>query len=538
LCNRSAVVDLTPYWLQYQVYNSILRQWPKDFYEVLKSHDNLFTTTIHVLVSAVQKIARVMKLPEGLLLYRGLGCTELPGHFWKAAATGCRGFAEWGFMSTTSDKSIAIQYSGVKEGKPLAMLFEIQVSSVDRGACIQEFSQYPKEEEYLWVPCSFVEPHGPEYVEVTSFGVIRVVRVRINANLKASTVESMLLAKKQAHLASFKYLLDEIKDELSKRAIKGDAERRLKRDLTMRHPHNQELHTVDTFLSQILRQCREVFETHKKKDPSAYNSSESFRWIVVEMLEVRVMAVSKLELWLRDDSRLIEHDHPLELREAHRKRIVFLERRMPGAIGRSSMEREARTLCIVKGLLQRSVDETNDLGEVRIISAAAEGASCQDLRLLIRAGADVDAVTRKGDTALIMAAAAGNVDVVEALAVARADVNHVGWRGETAMIVAAQAGHVECVRTLGRLKADLSAVDDKKVSAMFIAAQKGHAECLRAMVELGADPHALNEKDQTMLLIAAYCGSVDCVRFLIQVRFSMAAACECLPTFSCDNVNC
>jgi hypothetical protein len=113
---------------------------------------------------------------------------KLPDHFWNADQNGCRGFAEWGFMSTTSKKLIAIQYSGVKEGKPLAMLFEVQVSSVDRGACIQEFSQYPGEVEYLWVPCSFVEPYGTQYVEVTPDGVARVVRVRINANLKASTI--------------------------------------------------------------------------------------------------------------------------------------------------------------------------------------------------------------------------------------------------------------------------------------------------------------------------------------------------------------
>ncbi len=191
---------------QFHVYNAILRQWPRDVFELLEKDDNLFTTSIHVLVSAVQKIARVMKLPEGLLLYRGLGGTmRLPDHFWNADQNGCRGFAEWGFMSTTSKKSIAIQYSGVKEGKPLAMLFEIQVSSVDRGACIQEFSQYPGEVEYLWVPCSFVEPYGEQYVEVTPEGVARVVRVRVNANLKASTVEGILEVKKQTHLASFKY---------------------------------------------------------------------------------------------------------------------------------------------------------------------------------------------------------------------------------------------------------------------------------------------------------------------------------------------
>jgi hypothetical protein len=45
---------------------------------------NEFATTIHVLVSAVVNIARVMKLPSGLELFRGLGgLAELPDSFYK-----------------------------------------------------------------------------------------------------------------------------------------------------------------------------------------------------------------------------------------------------------------------------------------------------------------------------------------------------------------------------------------------------------------------------------------------------------------------
>jgi hypothetical protein len=56
-------------------------------------------------VSAVQKIARVMPIPHGLMLYRGLGGdVSLPPCFYRADENLCRGFAEWGFMSTTSDR--------------------------------------------------------------------------------------------------------------------------------------------------------------------------------------------------------------------------------------------------------------------------------------------------------------------------------------------------------------------------------------------------------------------------------------------------
>jgi hypothetical protein len=111
---------------QYYLHNAILRQ--SDKYPELKALGRVFTTTIHVLVSAVLKLSRAMKLPEGLRLYRGLGGTmDLPEAFFHADECGRRGFTEWGFMSTTADKAIEIQYSGVMEGRPLPMVLEVAV---------------------------------------------------------------------------------------------------------------------------------------------------------------------------------------------------------------------------------------------------------------------------------------------------------------------------------------------------------------------------------------------------------------------------
>jgi hypothetical protein len=104
------------------------------------------TTTIHVLVSAVQKLASVVKLPDGLKLYRGLGgVADLPESFFKSHANGGRGFTEWGFMSTTSEKQVAIYYSFVGS-RDIAhvsppMVLELTVNAIDRGACIKVYIQ-------------------------------------------------------------------------------------------------------------------------------------------------------------------------------------------------------------------------------------------------------------------------------------------------------------------------------------------------------------------------------------------------------------
>jgi hypothetical protein len=142
-----------------------------DLFKQFQAGGNLYSTTIHVLVSAVQKLSRSVKIPDGTLLYRGLGGTlDLPQRFRRADERGCRGYAEWAFMSTTSKREVALQYSGVEEGKPKATVLVIRTGAVDRGACLRDFSQYPAEEEYLWLPLSFVQPDGEGFVEVTGRG--------------------------------------------------------------------------------------------------------------------------------------------------------------------------------------------------------------------------------------------------------------------------------------------------------------------------------------------------------------------------------
>jgi len=54
-------------------------------------------------------------VPENRLLYRGLGGALLPDQFWKTPEDlDLRGGVEYGLMSTTTERNIAIQYSGLK----------------------------------------------------------------------------------------------------------------------------------------------------------------------------------------------------------------------------------------------------------------------------------------------------------------------------------------------------------------------------------------------------------------------------------------
>jgi hypothetical protein len=81
----------------------------------MKKAGNLYVTTITVLLSAVQKISRAMKLPEGLRLYRGV--PDLPNEFFTADSQGRKGFVVWGFLSTTSDKQVGGRNENARSGQ-------------------------------------------------------------------------------------------------------------------------------------------------------------------------------------------------------------------------------------------------------------------------------------------------------------------------------------------------------------------------------------------------------------------------------------
>ncbi len=104
--------------LQFVRYNAALRRWPLDDYELMREAGNMYATTIAVLVSAVQKIARSMKLPEGLRLFRGLGgLMDLPKEFFISDPQGRKGFVEWGFMSTTSNEQVGVGYTSERKAE-------------------------------------------------------------------------------------------------------------------------------------------------------------------------------------------------------------------------------------------------------------------------------------------------------------------------------------------------------------------------------------------------------------------------------------
>jgi len=72
------------------------------------------------------------------VVYRGLGGVNLPACFEECEEGGGRGGSDFGFLSTTTKKEVAVDYIGDKE---MPVLFRIEVGDMDRGASISFLSQ-------------------------------------------------------------------------------------------------------------------------------------------------------------------------------------------------------------------------------------------------------------------------------------------------------------------------------------------------------------------------------------------------------------
>ena len=98
---------------------------------------NIYTTTLHAINSSIVKLG---KLTIATKVYRGLSGFVLPEQFWEANEFGVKGGIEGAFMSTTTDRAVAMSYAAGSGGRA-GFVFEIQQGMIDRGADIGFLSQ-------------------------------------------------------------------------------------------------------------------------------------------------------------------------------------------------------------------------------------------------------------------------------------------------------------------------------------------------------------------------------------------------------------
>jgi hypothetical protein len=118
---------------------------------------------------------------------------------------------------------------------------------------------------------------------------------------------------------------------------------------------------------------------------------------------------------------------------------------------------------------------------------AADGQRIEEIRRQVKQGVDIDARTAGDGTALIRAAADGDIATVNELIRLGADVNKSSRGDGNPLIAAAKFGHLDVVTKLVSAGADVNAVVAGDETPLINAARGGHLDITTYLVEHGAD---------------------------------------------------
>lgn len=190
------------------------------------------------------------------------------------------------------------------------------------------------------------------------------------------------------------------------------------------------------------------------------------------------------------------------------------------------------------GVLQILLDWILDKGSdtVRTLLEHADGEGWTALRsaswaghneavkMLLKAGAEVDGSDLEGRTALRAAAWGGHEEILLTLLGHGAKVDSMDNEGRTPLIAAAYMGHKEAVEILLGAGAEVDLKDGDCRTALSVAALcvpsaaggSRHGEVVSLLLERGADPEHKDKDGMTPLLLASYEGHEEVVELLLE----------------------
>src|SRR5262249_47608086 len=144
----------------------------------------------------------------------------------------------------------------------------------------------------------------------------------------------------------------------------------------------------------------------------------------------------------------------------------------------------------VRALLKDGADvNTAQADGMTALHWAAQKGDVELAKVLLYASANVRATTRIGGyTPLLIASRNGNAEMIEALLAGGADPNNATTNGTTALMLASAAGRIDAVKALLAKGANVNATENVKAeTALSFAAAYGRADVVRVLTANHAD---------------------------------------------------
>ena len=121
---------------------------------------------------------------------------------------------------------------------------------------------------------------------------------------------------------------------------------------------------------------------------------------------------------------------------------------------------------------------------------------------------DVNRLNASGESALMIAALKGNLELATKLIEKGADINKTGW---TPLHYAASSGHLAIIALLLDNSAYIDAESPNRTTPLMMAAMYGSPQAVKLLLQEGADPTLKNQQGLTALQFAQRGNRIDSV---------------------------
>ncbi|KAI5651337.1 ankyrin repeats (3 copies) domain-containing protein [Phthorimaea operculella] len=142
------------------------------------------------------------------------------------------------------------------------------------------------------------------------------------------------------------------------------------------------------------------------------------------------------------------------------------------------------------------------------------------VRLLVRAGANVNSTTRTQSTPLRAACFDGHYDIVKFLVENGADIEIANRHGHTCLMIACYKGHIRIAKYLLSLNADVNRKSVKGNTALHDCAESGSLHIMKMLLGHGATMD-VDSYGMTPLLAASVTGHTHIVEHLINAEYGL-----------------